>query len=69
MKSLEAQLLAAHAAGDQWGLVELYAQAADGAEEQDAAYFFLTQSYIYGLELNHPLVPDLHKRLRSAGRI
>ncbi|NBR53160.1 MAG: hypothetical protein EBT91_06910 [Rhodobacteraceae bacterium] len=69
MSDLDDRLLAAHAAGDQWGLVSLYAEAADQANSVDAACFFLTQAYIYGLELAHPSVPALHARLDAEGRV
>ena len=69
MSDLDGKLLAAHAAGDQWALVCLYAEAADQANSVDAACFYLTQAYIYGLELAHPSVPDLYARLAAEGRV
>lgn len=69
MSNLDDRLLAAHAAGDQWALVGLYAKAADQANGVDAACFFLTQAYIYGLELPHPDVPALFARLDAEGRV
>ncbi len=69
MKPLDAQLLAAHAAGDHWGLVDLYAQAADQANDVDAACFYLTHAYIFALEQNHPACNALYQRLLAEGRV
>jgi len=66
--SLEARLLAAHAAGDAGGLVGLYAEAADGAAGPDAAAFFLTHAYVHALEAGDARAAGLHARLRRAGR-
>ena len=69
MSDLNDRLLAAHAADDRWALVALYTQAADQANTVDAACFFLTQAYIFGLEMAHPNVPVLHARLLKEGRV
>jgi len=69
MSDLNDRLLAAHAAGDKWGLVALYTEAADQANTVDATCFFLTQAYVYGLELAHPEVPVLYERLLKEGRV
>ncbi len=69
MPTLDERLLAAHEAGNQAALVRLYAEAADDAKTVDAACFFLTQAYVYGLELAHPEVPALFDRLRAQGRV
>ncbi len=68
MTDLNAQLLAAHAAGDHLALVALYAQAADGAADVNAACFFLTQAYVFALEQNAPQVAALRARLAAEGR-
>ncbi len=68
MTDLNAQLLAAHAAGDHLALVALYAQAADRSEDLDAACFFLTQAYVFALEQNAPQVAGLRARLAAEGR-
>ena len=67
--TLDAQLLDAHARGDQTALVTLYARAADEAADVDSACFYLTHAYIFALELNHPDQQDLHDRLRGHGRV
>ena len=67
-EELEAQILAAHAAGDHSVLVGLYAQAADLAESANETGFFLTQAYIFALETAHPDRPALHGRLKEMGR-
>lgn len=68
MTDLNAQLLVAHAAGDHLTLVALYAQAADGAADVDAACFFLTQAYVLALEQDAPQVAVLRARLAAEGR-
>jgi hypothetical protein len=68
MTDLNAQLLAAHAAGDHLALVTLYAQAADGAADVDAACFFLTQAYVFALEQDAPQGAALRARLAAEGR-
>ncbi|QJF51418.1 hypothetical protein [Roseobacter ponti] len=68
MSTLDARLLAAHEAGDQTALVTLYTEAADQAADDDAAGFYLTQAYIYGLELGHGAAGALRARLVSMGR-
>ena len=70
--ALNAALLEAHACHDLAALVDLYARAADSQESAgdiDAACFFLTHAYIFGLELDHPDVPALHARLAAEGRV
>ena len=69
MASLDAQLLAAHAAGDGYALVDLYRAAAEQAGSLDEQCYFLTFAYVYGLEVNHPAVPDIHARLKEHGRV
>lgn len=66
---LNAQLIAAHNAGDKRGLVTLYIQAADTAADVNTACFFLTHAYIFALEQNHPAIDRLHARLKRHGRV
>jgi hypothetical protein len=68
MSDLDERLLAAHAAGEDARLVELYTEAADTATDQDAACFFLTHAYVFALEQNHPALEELRRRLVAAGR-
>jgi hypothetical protein len=68
MSTLDAQLLAAHAAGDKAALVALYRQAADAAASQDETAFFLTNAYIYALEIGHDQAAALRARLVAMGR-
>jgi len=68
MSSLETRLLAAHAAGDTLAQVALYTEAADTAATQGAAGFFLTQAYIYALDLGHNDTAVLRTRLADMGR-
>lgn len=68
MKGLEARLLAAHADDDRAALVTLYAEAADQAEDEDAAAFYLTHAYVYALELGAPRAGALRDRLIALGR-
>jgi hypothetical protein len=69
MTDLDARLLAAHTADDRAALVALYTEAADTANSVDATCFFLTQAYIFGLEMNDASVPALFARLRAEGRV
>ena len=69
MQTLDAQLLAAHAADDKPALVRLYAQAADEAAQLGSACFYLTHAYIFALEIDDPATPQLHARLRAEGRV
>jgi len=66
--TLDAALLAAHAAEDRAALVTLYTQAADAATEMDAACFYLTHAYIFALEQGDPRAEALHARLKAHGR-
>jgi len=68
---LDVQLLAAHDAGDSGLLVGLYSRAANLEEAEsniDAACFYLTQAYVFGLETSHPDTTELHARLCALGR-
>jgi len=69
--TLDSALLAAHDEGDGWCLAQLYVRAGDLAEADgrvDATCFFLTQAYVFALEVDHPLAETLHARLFSYGR-
>jgi len=68
MKALDAQLLAAHAAGNIAALVALYTQAADATNDADAAGFYLTHAHVFALELGDPAADDLRARLIALGR-
>ncbi len=68
---LEAMLLAAHAERDGARLAEGYALAADFAEragEVDRACFFLTQAWIFALDVGAPNAGALRARLVAHGR-
>jgi len=70
-EALDKALLAAHAAGDTDALVHLYTCAADLAEshsETDASCFFLTQAFVFALEVGHPQARVLNARLAEQGR-
>lgn len=68
MKDLDARLLAAHTAGAQAALIQLYTEAADSHAGTEAEWFFLTQAYVFALELAAPQAHALHERLTAAGR-
>lgn len=68
MTDLNADLLAAHAAGDAPRLVTLYTEAADAAATEEAAGFFYTQAYVFALETGHPAASALRDRLVAMGR-
>ncbi|WP_371154260.1 hypothetical protein [Jannaschia sp. 2305UL9-9] len=65
--TLDARLLAAHAAGDRGSLVSLYEMASKGAEA-DAAAFFLTQAWVFALETGDPRASALQAALAERGR-
>lgn len=69
--TLNDAILRAHAEDDRAALVRLYRAAGDRAEsidETDAACFFLTQAYVFALEIGDPDADDLHARLLAYGR-
>jgi len=69
--ALEAMLLAAHVADDRASLAKGYAQAADFAEmagEVDRACFFLTQAWIFALDVGAAEADALKARLVAHGR-
>ena len=68
MSDLEAQLLAAHTAGDDTALIGLYTQAADYTADVDTECFFLTHAYVFALEQADPRAPTLRARLIAHGR-
>jgi hypothetical protein len=68
---LDAELLAAHDAGDLGRLVAGYARAADNAEgagDVNRAAFFLTHAWVFALEAGDPRANDLRARLVAHGR-
>ncbi|MEM7289072.1 MAG: hypothetical protein AAF412_01670 [Pseudomonadota bacterium] len=67
-ESLNAQMIAAHEAGDQAALIRLYTRAADAANDEDAACFYLTHAYVFALEAGADEVDGLKERLVAAGR-
>ncbi|MEM6678400.1 MAG: hypothetical protein AAF675_11075 [Pseudomonadota bacterium] len=70
-QTLDAQLLAAHAAGDAAALVALYGAAAAEAEahgDAEAAAFYRTHAYVFALESGDPAADALHGALQAAGR-
>ncbi|MEM9850524.1 MAG: hypothetical protein AAF761_00855 [Pseudomonadota bacterium] len=66
--TLNARLLAAHAAGDARTLVALYRQAGDDATDDTARGFYLTHAYVFALEAGLPEAAVLHARLVAMGR-
>ncbi len=71
LKTLEQQLLTAHASQDLAVLVNLYTMAADAAvsrDDHDAAGFYLTHAFVFALEAGAPEAPGLNKRLADQGR-
>ena len=69
---LHADLLKAHAQGDGPALVDLYAQAAQMAKDDqdiDRAGFYLTHAWIFALECGHPKANAIRDELRQQGRV
>lgn len=68
MSTLDQRLLTAHAADDHAALVTLYTQAADFAASAIAQAFYLTQAYVFALEIGHHAALSLRQRLKDMGR-
>ena len=66
--SLDDALLAAHDRGDEAALVTLYLQAADRAQDDDQAAFYLTHAYVFALSCNAPETRVINSRLATLGR-
>ncbi|EPX78982.1 hypothetical protein [Litoreibacter arenae] len=67
--SLDAELLAAHAAGDVASLVTLYTRASEAATNEVAAGFYLTHAYVFALEAGDARAAKLAQQLRAQGRL
>ena len=65
--ALDAALLRAHGAQNRDALIDLYAEAADDASEDEAA-FFLTHAMVFALEAGDPRAEDIRARLVAMGR-
>ena len=68
MSDLNEKLLVAHASGDLNALVRLYRAAADGANDAEAAGFYLTHAHVFAMELGHPDTAALRQLLIEQGR-
>lgn len=64
--TLNERLLAAHDASDPKSLAALYAEAADGAET-DAAAFYLTHAWVFALDAGLDDAALYEARLRDRG--
>ena len=69
MSDLHVRLLEAHGSDDRHALIGLYAEASETASDTRAAWFYLTQAYVYALELGDGRAEALAEQLRSAGRL
>ena len=67
MSNLDADLRAAHTAGDLAALVGLYTAAADCSIDEGASEFYLTHAYVFALETDHPQVLILRQKLVEQG--
>ena len=68
---LEHDIKTASERKDAAALVELFSQAADLCEargDTNAGCFFLTQAYVFALEIGAPQAADLNGRLAAHGR-
>lgn len=71
IKTLEADILAAHARADAYALADLYARAADVKDrigDRNAAGFLRTHAYVFALESAHPSADALCALLAADGR-
>ena len=69
MNALQSRLLVAHENDDRAGLIGLYSEAADRANDLIEQSFFLTHAFVFALEAGDIRAPLLHDRLRDMGRI
>ena len=67
--SLDAELLAAHAAGDVEALITLYTRASEEAVKDVAQGFYLTHASVFALEAGDARAEGLAERLRVQGRL
>ncbi|WP_299145637.1 hypothetical protein [uncultured Tateyamaria sp.] len=67
MTDLDDRLLAAHAQNAATDLVDLYQEAAEGASDDAARSFFLTQAYVFALETAHVDAAHLRAALAEMG--
>ena len=65
---LDDRLLDAHARNDTPALVQLYQEAAEQADDENAAAFFLTHAYVLALEIGSPNANALRSELVRMGR-
>ncbi|MGB1234619.1 MAG: hypothetical protein ACPG5U_02670 [Planktomarina sp.] len=66
--ALNQAILDAHDRDDRNGLVRFYGMAADQASDIDTMCFFLTQAYVFALEMEHDQTGDLLARLQQHRR-
>ena len=69
MSELQSRLLVAHEKDDRAGLIGLYTEAADRANDLIERSFFLTHAFVFALEAGDIRASLLHERLREMGRI
>ena len=67
-EDLDRDLCAAHDSGDLNALIALYTLAADRAEAEEAAGFYLTNAMVFALEAGRREAATLHQRLVKIGR-
>ncbi len=71
MEALEAELVAARAAGDGASIAQIYGEAADRAEAQgrvEEACFLWVNAYVFALEAGSAAARKFHARLVAHGR-
>jgi len=68
---LHEAILLAHEQENQEALVEHYqrAYALELDTDPDASYFFLTNAYVFALDINHPDADSIGETLRQANRL
>lgn len=69
MSELQSRLLVAHEKDDRAGLIGLYTEAADRANDLIERSFFLTHAFVFALEAGDIRASLLRERLREMGRI
>ena len=66
--NLDKDLIAAHARGDVNSLVELYREAAQAANTEEARAFYLTHAYVFALDGGLEVAKHIGEELRRLGR-
>jgi len=70
-EELDQALLIAHTTNDTAQLVVLYQKAfeLERNHDPDAGYYYLTQAYVYALDIDHSDASNIEPLLKKSGRL